>query len=155
VSENTRPPTLHGLPSYLAAQVARIANRPLVDELARHDLRLPHFAVLAGVQDLGLVAQHELAARLGFNRSHLVGYLDHLEAAGHVVRERDADDRRRQLVRLTPAGARLTASLVETARTVERAQLDVLSDAEIATLTRLLGRVLDADDDARARGAGA
>lgn len=146
MSEDRRPPTLLGLPSYLAGHVARIGNRPLVEELALHNLRLPHFAVLAGLHDFGPTAQHDLADRLGFNRSHLVGYLDHLEQAALVTRERDTDDRRRQLVQLTPPGARLTVKLIETAQTVERAQFDVLTAKELATLTRLLGRVLNADD---------
>ncbi|KAB8164618.1 MarR family transcriptional regulator [Streptomyces sp. 3MP-14] len=146
MNESRRPPTLLGLPSYLAAHVGRIGNRPLVEELTAHGLRLPHFAVLAALRDLGPTAQHELADRLGFNRSHLVGYLDHLERAGLAVRERDADDRRRQLVRHTAEGARLTAELVRIAGEVERAQFAALTDAELATLTALLARVLAADD---------
>jgi DNA-binding MarR family transcriptional regulator len=148
VSESRRPPTLLGLPSYLAGHVSRIGNRPLVEDLAARDLRIPHFAVLVGLHDFGPVAQHDLAGRLGFNRSHLVGYLDHLERAGLVARERDSDDRRRQFIGLTPDGARLTAELIETARVVERAQFGVLSAKEFATLIGLLGRVLDADDAA-------
>ncbi|MET7403480.1 MarR family transcriptional regulator [Dactylosporangium sp. NPDC005572] len=146
MSENERPPTLLGLPSYLAAHVAQIARRPLVDELAARDLRLPHFAVLAGLHDFGATAQHELAGRLGFNRSHLVGYLDHLEQAGHVTRERDSDDRRRHHVQLTPSGARLAVELIETAQAVERERLDILSAKELRTLAMLLRRVLDAND---------
>lgn len=148
MNEIGRPPTLLGLPSYLAGHVARIGNRPLVDALAEHGLRLPHFAVLAALHDLGPTAQHELADRLGFNRSHLVGYLDHLGQAGRVARERDADDRRRQLVSLTPAGARLAEELIDTARAVERAQFDALTPAELTLLTELLRRVLDIDDAA-------
>src|SRR6476646_6943203 len=93
-----RPPTLLGLPSYLAGHVSTIGKGPLVKELTGRGLRLPHFAVLVGLHDFGAVAQHELAERLGFNRSHLVGYLDHLEHAGHIARTRDPDDRRRQFV---------------------------------------------------------
>ncbi len=148
MSENRRPPTLLELPSYLAGHVSRIGNAPLIEELASHELRLPHFAVLAGLHDFGPIAQHELAASLGFNRSHLVGYLDHLEHAGHVSRVRDPDDRRRQIVELTPSGSRLAAELIATARAVENTRFDVLDTAEVAALTRLLRRVLDAGDAA-------
>jgi DNA-binding MarR family transcriptional regulator len=146
MTASRRPPTLLGLPSYLAGHVGRIGNKPLVEELGRRDLRLPHFAVLAGLHDFGPVAQHELAERLGFNRSHLVGYLDHLEDAGLVTRERDTEDRRRQVVASTAVGSALTDELIRTAKAVERAQFDVLTAEELATLTRLLRRVLDADD---------
>ncbi|MFI2366294.1 MarR family winged helix-turn-helix transcriptional regulator [Promicromonospora sp. NPDC019610] len=149
-----RPPTLLGLPSYLAGHVSRIGHRALVGDLARHGLRLPHFAVLTGLHDLGPLGQHELADRLGLNRSHLVGYLDRLEEAGLVSRLRDPGDRRRQQVRLEPAGERLTAELIEGARAGEAADLAVLSADELATLTELLRRVLLADDAAAADAAG-
>ncbi|MFE7507016.1 MarR family winged helix-turn-helix transcriptional regulator [Promicromonospora sp. NPDC057488] len=145
-SPAVRPPTLLGLPSYLAGHVSRIGHRALVADLAAHGLRLPHFAVLTGLHDLGPLGQHELADRLGLNRSHLVGYLDRLEKAGLLSRVRDPGDRRRQQVVLEPAGKRLAAELVERARAGEAADLAMLSPDELATLTDLLRRVLVADD---------
>ena len=143
-----RPPTLLGLPSYLAGHVSRIGHRALVADLAAHGLRLPHFAVLTGLHDFGPLGQHELADRLGLNRSHLVGYLDRLEEAGLLSRVRDPGDRRRQQVELEPEGERLATELVERARAGEAADLAVLSTDELATLTDLLRRVLLADDAA-------
>src|SRR5690625_3702914 len=93
-----RPPTLLTLPSYLAAHVAKIGRRALVDALSAHGLRLPHFATLTALSDFGPLTQHVLADRLDLNRSHLVGYLDEIERRGLVRRERDPDDRRRQRV---------------------------------------------------------
>jgi DNA-binding MarR family transcriptional regulator len=141
-----RPPTLLGLPSYLAGHVSRIGHRTLVADLDQHGLRLPHFAVLVGLHDLGTTTQHVLADRLGLNRSHLVGYLDRLERAGLVARTRDVADRRRQHVELRPEGQRLTADLVERAQASEAASLAVLTAAERAQLTELLRRVVVADD---------
>lgn len=146
MSQNDRPPTLLGLPSYLAGHVSRIGNRLLVEDLAAHGLRLPHFAVLAGLHDFGPTAQHELADRLGFNRSHLVGYLDHLEDAGYVSRVRDPDDRRRQVVQFSPTGSALTDELIESALASERAQFRSLTDQELRMLTSLLRRVFDSHD---------
>lgn len=145
-SASVRPPTLIGLPSYLAGHVARIGHRTLVADLAAHGLRLPHFAVLAGLHDFGPLPQHELADRLGLNRSHLVGYLDHLESAGLLGRTRDPADRRRQHVGLSDTGRRLAAELIERAQAGGAAALAVLDADELATLTALLRRVLDADD---------
>ncbi|WP_018653969.1 MarR family winged helix-turn-helix transcriptional regulator [Actinomadura flavalba] len=145
-----RPPTLLGLPAYLAVHVARIAHRPLVDALAAQGLRLPHFAVLAALGDFGPLAQHEIAERLALGRSHLVGYLDDLADGGHIVRERDPADRRRQRVALREPGAALLASLIDIARASEAERLSVLSDDEQRTLVALLRRVVVADDAARA-----
>lgn len=141
-----RPPTLLALPSYLAGTVARIGHRLLVEALAEHDLRLPHFAVLSALADFGPLAQHELADRLAINRSHLVGYLDVVEQRGFVQRERDLQDRRRQRVALTAAGRAEQRCLGEVAHRSQAEFLQVLSESERQTLIMLLRRVLNADE---------
>jgi DNA-binding MarR family transcriptional regulator len=143
-----RPPTLLGLPSYLAGQVRRIASRQLVEELATRGYALPHFAVMAALGDFGPLPQHELADRIQFNRSHLVGYLDRLEDHGHVARTRDRNDRRRQHVALTDTGDRLRRDLIDTAHRTELKAISVLTDPERQTLVRLLQKVLDTADGA-------
>jgi len=141
-----RPPTLLALPSYLAGHIARIGHRPLVEALKEHDLRLPHFAVLAGLGDFGPLAQHELADRVGLNRSHLVGYLDEVEHQNLVRRERDPSDRRRQRVALTPKGEQRLTELKRVADHSQAQFLDVLTEAERETLIGLMGRIVTADD---------
>jgi DNA-binding MarR family transcriptional regulator len=94
--------------------------------------------------------QHELAHRLGLNRSHLVGYLDEIEQRGLVERVRDPEDRRRQRVAITASGRTVFRRLKGAATRSERLALDVLSETERETLTALLRRVVVADDEARA-----
>lgn len=147
--DEMRPPTLLALPSYLAGHVARIGRRVLVESLAEHDLRLPHFAVLTGLADFGPLAQHDLADRLGLNRSHLVGYLDEIESRGLVGRERDPSDRRRQRVALTEDGCVLVRELQEVARRSQDEFLSVLTESERETLISLMRRVVTADDAAQ------
>ncbi|MGW7538122.1 MarR family winged helix-turn-helix transcriptional regulator [Amycolatopsis sp. NPDC054798] len=147
--DELRPPTLLALPSYLAGHVARIGRRELAGALETHGLRLPHFAVLAGLSDFGPLAQHALADRLGLNRSHLVGYLDELERRELVGRERDPEDRRRQRVALTEAGKALAGELKAEARRSQDVLLAELSAKERETLISLLRRVVVADDRAR------
>jgi DNA-binding MarR family transcriptional regulator len=146
--EALRPPTLLALPSYLAGHMARIGHRVLVDALREHELRLPHFAVLAGLGDFGPLAQHELADRLGLNRSHLVGYLDEVEQQALVRRERDPRDRRCQRVALTPAGEERLSELKGVADRSQSAFLGALSDTERDTLIALMRRIVTADDRA-------
>lgn len=147
----TRPPTLLTLPSYLVSHVANIGPRRLLEALTELDLRPPHFAVLTALTDLGPLAQHELADRLGLNRSHLVGYLDDVERQGLVQRARDREDRRRQRVALTPSGRTLQRRLLAVAKRSQAEYLKVLSEPERQTLIALLRRVLVADDEARVR----
>ncbi|MEV7343959.1 MarR family transcriptional regulator [Streptomyces sp. NPDC093544] len=143
-----RPPTLLALPSYLAGHVARIGHRTLVEALKEHGLRLPHFAILAGLGDFGPLAQHELADRLGLNRSHLVGYLDEVEQQDLVRRERDPGDRRRQRVALTAAGEKRLKDLKKVADRSQTDFLSGLSDAERETLITLMRRIVTTDDRA-------
>lgn len=147
-----RPPSLLALPSYLAGNVARIGHQLLMEALAAHDMRLPHFAVLSALADFGPQAQHELADRLNLNRSHLVGYLDEIEQRGLVRRERDPDDRRRQQVALTPSGTTLLGQLQRVARDSQTDFLRMLTEAERETLISLLRRVVRAHDAARLTG---
>ncbi|MET7637334.1 MarR family transcriptional regulator [Streptomyces sp. NPDC005438] len=142
----SRPPTLTALPSYLAGHLARIGHRLLAGELAARELRLPHFAVMTALADFGSLAQHQLADRLGLNRSHVVGYLDLLESRSLVRRERDPDDRRRMRVTLTPEGHDLHAHLASVAHRSQRALLGALDESEQAVLVDLMRRVLEADD---------
>jgi DNA-binding MarR family transcriptional regulator len=149
-----RPPTLLSLPSYLAGHVARIGHRSLVQALADQGLRLPHFAVLAALNDFGPLPQHQLADRLGLNRSHLVGYLDDLERAGHAQRERDPSDRRRQQVTLSRSGHSLFAKLARLADESEARHLAPLTAKERRILTDLLRRVVIHDDENTTRDGG-
>jgi DNA-binding MarR family transcriptional regulator len=149
MDDEYRPPTLLGLPSYLAGAAARVGHRLLVDALATHDLRLPHFSVLAALSDFGPLPQHELADRLAINRSHLVGYLDEIEERGFVQRERDPRDRRRQVVALTAAGRTQLRRLHDVAVDSQAVFLQALSADEQQTLVSLLRRVISAVDRTR------
>ena len=149
MDDEIRPPTLLGLPSYLAGAAARVGHRLLVEALATHDLRLPHFAVRTALSDFGPLPQHELADRLAINRSHLVGYLDDIEQRGLVQRERDPHDRRRQNVALTPSGRTQLRRLHDVALRSQAEFLRVLTEHEQQTLVTLLRRVLNANDRTR------
>ncbi|MFE6975026.1 MarR family winged helix-turn-helix transcriptional regulator [Streptomyces sp. NPDC057682] len=144
-----RPPSLLALPSYLAGHMARIGHDVLVEAVGQHGLRLPHFATLTALADFGPLPQHVLADRLGFQRSHLGGYLDTIEERGLVRRTRDRSDRRRQLVELTSEGVQLQRLLWRVAQESQESFLGCFSPEERDTLTTLLRRLLDADDRER------
>ena len=138
-----RPPTLLAIPTYMLGKLGRLAQRLTQDAIADQGLGLPHFSVLTTLDDLGPLAQHELAAHLGLHGSHLVAYVDELEARTAIRRDRDPDDRRRQLVSLTPAGRTLLTQLRTPIDHVQEQLLAGLSDDERAVLMPLLVRLLD------------
>ncbi len=144
-----RPPSLLALPSYLASQVSRFGRRQLELVLGEHDLVLIHHAILASLADFGPRSQQQLADSLDFDKSHLVGRVDHLAERGLIIRTQDPADRRRNQVALTAAGLELIDQLQPMAEESQEGFLQPLSEAERETLIKLLRRVLIANDAAR------
>ncbi len=141
VNENEIPPRLLGFTTYLMSRTGKAARSRLADRLADRGLRLRHMAVLAALVDFGPHVQRQLAARLAIDRSDMVKIVDDLGAAGLVERARDAADRRRVTVTVSPAGRALLDSLQADATAVQDDILAPLNTRERAQLTALLTRV--------------
>jgi DNA-binding MarR family transcriptional regulator len=86
-------------------------------------------------------SQQQAAARLGVDRTTMVGLLDGLEGKGLVTRQADAGDRRRNVVGLTDAGQRTLVVAKSASDEAERQLLGVLSERESLQLRELLRRV--------------
>lgn len=136
------PPSLLALPTYLLGRLGRLGQRLTQQAIAEYGLMPAHFSVLITLDDFGPLAQHDVAARLGLNRSHLVHYVDDLESRKAIRRERDPEDRRRQLISLTPVGQRLLAELRGPIGDLQERLLGVLSAEERAVLLELLVRLV-------------
>ncbi|OPC79026.1 MarR family transcriptional regulator [Embleya scabrispora] len=139
--DETTPPTLTALSTYLLSRVGKAARNRLGEQLALRGLRLWHTAVLAALADFGAHAQRDLAARLGIHASDVVKVLDELTAAGWVERTRDAADRRRVRVTLTPAGRAALAEQEAAARAVQEEILTPLNAEERVLLHDFLLRM--------------
>src|SRR5919204_2481761 len=92
----------------------------------------------------GPLTAGELAAATGLTTGAITGLIDRLERAGFARRERDGHDRRKILVRATPAVERVAVPLFQP---MERAVLSALSDysdKELALLLDFFARARDA-----------
>lgn len=78
--------------------------KPLLDELG---LTYPQYLVLLALWESDAQTVSSLGTRLGLDSGTLTPLLKRLEIAQLVTRQRDAQDERRVLVRLTPAGKKL------------------------------------------------
>lgn len=140
-SEYDPPLRLQRLPSWLAAQVARRAQRLVEEALAHEGARRQHFVVLTSLAEQGPASQADLGRRLWIDRSDLHAILNELESAGQVARLRDETDRRRNVVALTRSGRSALARLDKRIDAAQDALLAPLSAAERRELRRLLERV--------------
>ncbi|HEV2139901.1 MAG TPA: MarR family transcriptional regulator, partial [Candidatus Dormibacteraeota bacterium] len=125
-------------------QISKALHRRTSEELL--GMRLKQFMLLGYVRDHGNggVSQQELETALLIDANSVVLLLNELEAAGLSVRKRDAHDRRRHLVEITPSG-RVAVERAEKAR--ESLEDEILADFspdDRATLRKLLRGVLSA-----------
>jgi len=97
--------------------------------------------VLALLDEEPVETQAMIADALGYDRSHLVGVLDDLEARDLIARRRDPADRRRHLVTLTPAGKQAVERLRAVAQQVDEEFFEPLSAEERRELFALLSRI--------------
>jgi MarR family transcriptional regulator, lower aerobic nicotinate degradation pathway regulator len=137
------PRRLRRLPSWLLNQAALNANRIVAEGFAAEGVRRPHFAVLVALDEDGPASQAELGRRLSIDTSDMVAVLNDLERERLVARARDESDRRRNVVRLTNAGARALERLAEQVEHAQKELLAPLSAKERRELERMLARVIE------------
>jgi DNA-binding MarR family transcriptional regulator len=136
------PERLAVKPSWLITQLATHTRRLVSDGHATVGAGPYHYRVLASLQQFGGSSQADLARRGNLDRSDVVAAINELAAHGFVERTPDPLDRRRNLVRLTRAGANQLRRLDRALDKVQEDLLEPLSSAERQALTRLLTRLL-------------
>jgi MarR family transcriptional regulator, lower aerobic nicotinate degradation pathway regulator len=140
---HTPPGRLRGKPSWLLNKTSAVAHRLLGETLAEMDAHGYHFALLAALDEFGPNSQAALSQACGIDRSDTVAMLNELAEQGLVVREPDPDDRRRNIISITPAGRLRLEQLDIVLTEVQAKLLAPLSARERDQLVTLLGQVFD------------
>jgi DNA-binding MarR family transcriptional regulator len=96
------------------------------------------YAILALLDEGARTTQAAIAKTLAYDPSQLVAHLDALEEHGLIERRRDPNDRRRQIVTMTPAGRRKLAAFRKLVHKVEDEFLEALDEHDRAALHDLL-----------------
>ncbi|MBY8875808.1 MarR family winged helix-turn-helix transcriptional regulator [Micromonospora sp. PLK6-60] len=140
----TQPPArLRTTPSWLLTQTAAHAGRLVADGLGAVAARGYHYRLLAALHEGGPASQADLGRRCGIDRSDVVAALNELATRDLIRRDPDPDDRRRNVITLTPAGRRELHRMEQALDHVQTTLLAPLSGPERAELTRLLTALLD------------
>jgi DNA-binding MarR family transcriptional regulator len=120
----------------LTKQIMRRCN----PQLLGLDLRL--LMALSYVGDHDGAPQQELADTLCMDAKNVVLLLNELEDSGHLVRRRDADDRRRHRVYITDVGREALERAEGALEQIEGDVLQALNADERMTLRKLVTRAV-------------
>jgi MarR family transcriptional regulator, lower aerobic nicotinate degradation pathway regulator len=129
------------LPSWQLNQAASRANKLVGEAFGRPGVKRS-YGVLAGIEEFGPISQAALGRTLGIDRSDIVATLNRLVDDGLAVRAPDERDRRRNAIRITPAGIAALHALDAQVDAAQEALVAPLSPAERAQLSELLHRLL-------------
>lgn len=105
-TEHGTPQRLRALSSRLVNQAALAANRIVDQELTGAGARRYHYALLAAAEEYGPSSQADLGRRTGIDRSDMVATVNDLAERRLLERAPDPEDRRRNVITITPAGRR-------------------------------------------------
>jgi DNA-binding MarR family transcriptional regulator len=119
----------------------------VVEAIEGSGLHPGQLAVLGVLSDRGGMSQRRLGEMTRIEKSSMVLYLDALESEGWVRRERDPEDRRAHIVKLTTKGARDFRKLGPRLWRAQQRFLEPLSVAEVAVFTEMLTRLGAAASD--------
>lgn len=137
------PTRLRRTPSWLINLVSAHSHRLVTEGFTAAGARGYHYRLLAALDEYGPSSQAVLGRRTGIDRSDVVAALNELAAKNLVERSPDPSDRRRNVITLTPHGARHLSELDDVLAGIQDALLAPLTASERTQLTGLLTRLAD------------
>ncbi|MDN2566639.1 MarR family winged helix-turn-helix transcriptional regulator [Aquibium sp. A9E412] len=132
---------------YMTNWAARLFARAIDRRLAPHGLSSGHMPVFFALAGGTTMTQKELALSAAIEQPTMAATLTRMERDGLIAREPDPDDRRKSLIRLTPAAEAKAATVMAAAAEVNALALSGLQPAERARFLADLERVVAALDD--------
>jgi DNA-binding MarR family transcriptional regulator len=136
--KNRIPEELVSSPVFLLKRLGFKAKELHFDAYSEAGIHPYHYAVLATLAEGERETQGAIADALDYDRGQLVGILDELEEQGLVERRRDPEDRRRQVVVMTPEGKKALTKMRALSKRLDDEFLAPLTAEQRAQLQRLL-----------------
>lgn len=144
MSERRLPERLLALPMYVMLALTREGYRHGLR--SRLQIRMPHYAVLTILDQLGPSSQKAIVESIGFHKSDVTKIINDLERHALVQRQEDTEDSRRHRVTLTAKGRRQLAASAEELTASMREFLRGLNDQEYRELQGLLLKAIEVHD---------
>jgi MarR family transcriptional regulator for hemolysin len=126
---------------YWLTTATQAYHRAVCDEMAPYGITYRQSMVLGWLAIEGELSQAELAAKMMVEPPTLVGILDRMERDGWIARHNCPLDRRKKLIRATPAAEPVWERIVECAARVRAQATAGLSERQLAMLKKLLRQV--------------
>ena len=122
---------------YLQTESRRLAK----EQCARLGITATQLNVLKMLQAIGELSLSELSKKMAATNSTVTGIVDRMVAAGLVVREQSADDRRVWKIKPTAQGRALAKKIDIAPWEILRAALEALPEPELNALIATLAKV--------------
>jgi DNA-binding MarR family transcriptional regulator len=127
---------------YLFKHAERLMSELNVEALAPFGIHPRDLGVLLVIDSFEPASQQQVALRMGVDRTTMVAIIDALETKGIIARHPDAEDRRRNVIGLTPAGHDILDQATAASDAAEAKLLAPLNPEESEQLRDLVARVI-------------
>ncbi|WJY90514.1 MarR family winged helix-turn-helix transcriptional regulator [Corynebacterium confusum] len=141
------PTELLESPSFQLERLRRRTRDGVEAALSTKQTTLREYWVLTCLVDSSATSQSSLSELLAIDASDMVRLLDSLEKRGWAKRERDPQDRRRQIVASTKKGSKAQKELAQLVDSAEEEALDSSTNKQLKHLRKLAKSIIAADEE--------
>jgi DNA-binding MarR family transcriptional regulator len=123
--------------------INRLFAATLEPLVSRDGVTVCHWYYLRILSEFDGLNQRELSRKVGVHPNTAVPALDNMEKHGLVKRVRDANDRRRMCVHLTPKGRRLRDEMIPDVSAMVFRSIANVTSADLDTFFKVIKRIED------------
>jgi DNA-binding MarR family transcriptional regulator len=127
--------------AWIIRDINRLFAATLQPLVSREGVTVCHWYYLRILSEHDGLTQRELSEKVGVHPNTAVPALDNMEKHGLVRRVRDANDRRRMCVHLTPKGRRLRDEMLPGVRAMVYRSIANLTPAELDTFFKVMNSI--------------
>jgi len=127
--------------AWVIRDIHRLFTATLQPLVSREGVTVCHWYYLRILSEHDGLTQRELSDKVGVHPNTAVPALDNMEKHGLVKRVRDANDRRRMSVHLTPKGRRLRDEMIPDVKAMVYRSVAHLTPADLDTFFKVMNRI--------------